>query len=336
MKIISLLCLGASIVVAGDFSSRAVAQGASRSAQLKVAKEAENLKPGEWVWAPEIAPDGPILVYVDVERQLATVYRNGIRIGVSTVSSGRPGFDTPTGVFTILEKNKVHHSSKYNNASMPYQQRLTMDGVALHAGGLPGYPESHGCIHLPIAFSKLLFDATPKGGTVIIAGKHGDPIKRPGAGVLAPGILSDTAEAGADGQANEDYSWNPSAALIGPVSIIVSTGDQKVVILRNGVEIGRANAVVQQQTTESQVMTLTGGDGPQWIQVGVSELTNEPSEVISTENVEKMHLPARFVTAMRSVMTAGTTVLITQASVSAGSTGRSTTVLDSEDTKSSQ
>ena len=68
---------------------------------------------------------GPILVYVDLDRQIATVYRNGIRIGVTTISSGKPGYDTPTGVFTILEKNVVHHSSKYNNASMPYQQRLT-------------------------------------------------------------------------------------------------------------------------------------------------------------------------------------------------------------------
>ena len=121
------------------------------------------LKPGQWVWAPQIAPAGPILVYVDLGRQLATVYRNGVRIGVSTISSGRPGFETPTGVFTILEKNKEHISRKFNDAPMPYQERLTWGGVALHAGGLPGYPESHGCVHLPIAFSKILFEAMPMG-----------------------------------------------------------------------------------------------------------------------------------------------------------------------------
>ena len=76
------------------------AQGALKSAALELAKQADKLKPGQWVWKPEIAPKGPILVYVDLGRQLATVYRNGIRIGVSTISSGRPGFDTPTGVFT--------------------------------------------------------------------------------------------------------------------------------------------------------------------------------------------------------------------------------------------
>ena len=68
------------------------------------------MKPGEWVWEPEIAREGPVLVYVDLSRQRATVYRNGVRIGVSTISSGKDGHETPTGVFTILEKDKDHRS----------------------------------------------------------------------------------------------------------------------------------------------------------------------------------------------------------------------------------
>ena len=103
------------------------------------------------MWKPEIAPSGPVLVYVDLTRQLATVYRNGVRVGCQHHFLGQSGYDTPTGVFTILEKNKQHFSRKYNNAPMPYQQRLTWEGVALHAGGLPGYPESHGCVHLPLS-----------------------------------------------------------------------------------------------------------------------------------------------------------------------------------------
>src|SRR5438034_3670063 len=176
------------VLAAGALAAAApaLAQGAPKSAELTLAKEADKLKPGQWVWKPEIAPTGPILVYVDLGRQLATVYRNGVRIGVSTISSGRPGFETPTGVFTILEKNKEHISHKYNDAPMPYQERLTWGGVALHAGGLPGYPESHGCVHLPLTFSKILFSSMPLGGTVIIAGGHEDPVKRPPAGVLAP------------------------------------------------------------------------------------------------------------------------------------------------------
>jgi hypothetical protein len=313
--------------------SPALAQGAPKSAALKLAKQAEQLKPGEWVWAPQIAPTGPVLVYVDLTRQRATVYRNGIRIGVSTISSGKEGHETPTGVFTILEKNVVHHSKTYDDASMPYQQRLTWMGVAMHAGNLPGFPASHGCVRLPMEFAKKLFSATPMGGTVVIAGGHEDPVKRPAAGVLAPAMAGVTAPPGAPLTPDGTYIWNPAASAGGPVSIIISTGDQQVVVLRNGIEIGRAHADVQQETNETQVMTLAPGKDKQWIQVGVGDLTDQPAEIISTERVEQMHLPAPFVTAMRSVITPGTTVLVTQASVSAASTGVQQTVLDAGDEK---
>jgi len=127
------------------------------------------------------------------------------------------------------------------------------------------------------------------------------------------------------------YTWNPAASLSGPVSIIVSTGDQQVVVLRNGIEIGRAHAVVAQQISQPQVMTFAGGAKPQWIQVAVSDLQAESAEIISTERVEQMHLPAAFVAGMRSVIAPGTTVLVTQASVDAASTGPQKTVLDAED-----
>ena len=162
------LLLAACLFLAFGPSGVLFAQGAPTSAQLQLARQAEALKPGEWVWAPRIAREGPVLVYVDLGRQRATVYRNGVRIGVSTISSGKEGHETPTGVFTILEKNKEHISRKYNDAPMPYQERLTWGGVALHAGGLPGYPESHGCVHLPAAFAKKLYSITDIGTPVII------------------------------------------------------------------------------------------------------------------------------------------------------------------------
>ena len=311
-----------------------IAQGAPKSAQLELAKEADQLKAGEWVWKPEIAPTGPVLVYVDLGRQRATVYRNGVRIGVSTISSGKDGHETPTGVFTILEKNKEHHSKTYDDASMPYQQRLTWLGVAMHAGNLPGYPASHGCVRLPMEFAKKLFEVTPMGGTVVIAGGHEDPVKRPAAGVLAPAMAGVTSPPTSVLTPEGAYTWTPQAAPSGPVSIIISTGDQQVVVLRNGVEIGRAHADVQQQNSQTQVMTFAGGADKQWIQVGVSDLADQPAEIISTERVEQMHLPAAFVQDMRSVITPGTTVLVTQASVSGGSTGEQATVLDADDGKS--
>ena len=327
---INRIALAGALLTAMPLAS-AHAQGAPKSAQLQLAKQAEKLKPGEWVWAPEIARSGPVLVYVDLGRQRATVYRNGVRIGVSTISSGKDGYETPTGVFTILEKDKDHRSRTYDNAPMPYQQRLTWKGVAMHAGNLPGFPASHGCVRLPMEFARKLFDATPMGGTVVIAGGHEDPVKRPAGGVLAPVMAGVTPMPGVAVPKSGDYSWNPAASPSGPVSIIISTGDQQVVVLRNGVEIGRAHASVQQQTTEAQVMTLTAGKRHEWIAVGVADLTGQAADVISTEKVEEMQLPAPFATAMRSIMGPGTTVLVTQAGVSPQTTGLETTVMDAEE-----
>lgn len=188
-------------------------------------------------------------------------------------------------------------------------------------------------MHLPLAFSKILFNAMPMGGTVVIAGGHEDPVKRSAAGVLAPALAGVTPPPATPLSAEGTYTWNPAASAEGPVSIIISTGDQQVVVLRNGVEIGRAHANVQQQTSDSQVMTFAGGKDKQWIQVGVSDIAPHSAEIISTERVEQMHLPAAFVQYMRSVIAPGTTVLVTQASVGQGSIGQQTTVLDADDGK---
>ena len=136
---------------------------------VRVSPETVTLKPGQYVWEPERAPEGPLLIVASITEQVAYVYRNGIRIARSSVSTGRPGHPTPTGVFTILEKEVHHTSSIYKGAEMPYMERVTWGGIALHAGDLPGYPDSHGCVRLPLEFSKLLFGVTMKGATVIIA-----------------------------------------------------------------------------------------------------------------------------------------------------------------------
>jgi hypothetical protein len=154
------------------------------SAQL-VNKPAGDLKTGEFNWHPERAPGpGPLLIIVSIPDQLVHVYRSGIRVAASTCSTGKPGHATPTGVFKILQKDKHHHSSTYNNASMPNMNRLTWSGVALHAGQLPGYPASHGCVRLPLQFSEMLFGVTKLGMTVVIADEHSQP-----ASVVHPGMV---------------------------------------------------------------------------------------------------------------------------------------------------
>lgn len=130
----------------------------------------DSLQPGEFEWSVDPASvQGPLVIVVSLADQRAWVFRNGERIATSTVSTGKTGKETPTGVFPILEKKKVHHSNRYDNAPMPFMQRLTWDGVAMHAGRLPGYPASHGCVRLPKEFARTLFDVTNRNETVVIS-----------------------------------------------------------------------------------------------------------------------------------------------------------------------
>ncbi|WP_454885083.1 L,D-transpeptidase family protein [Sphingomonas oryzagri] len=137
------------------------------ASELSVA-DADTLTPGQYLWHPELASSGRVQMVVDLMRQVAFVYRGDTLIGVTTVSTGRDGYDTPLGTYPILQKEVKHRSNLYNSAAMPYMQRLTWDGVALHAGGVPGYRSSHGCVHLPDAFAKALYDETALGGEVAI------------------------------------------------------------------------------------------------------------------------------------------------------------------------
>ena len=130
--------------------------------------EATALRPGRFVWKPERGTVGPVEIVVSIPLQRAYVYRGGDLIGVSTVSTGRKGHSTPVGRFDILEKRKKHFSNRYNHAPMPFMQRLTWDGIALHAGEIPGRPASHGCIRLPLDFARHLFGVTRVGASVHI------------------------------------------------------------------------------------------------------------------------------------------------------------------------
>ena len=132
---------------------------------LALTEAAATLAPNRYLWTDTQA-QGPVSVLISIPDQRAYVFRGQTLIAASTVSTGKSGNDTPTGSFTILQKNEKHFSNLYDSAPMPYMQRLTWDGVALHAGANPGFPASHGCIRLPTAFAKKLFDITSLGATV--------------------------------------------------------------------------------------------------------------------------------------------------------------------------
>jgi hypothetical protein len=234
--------------------------GSGGSFARQVIKEIHELKPGEFTWHPDRSPIGPVAIVVSIPDQRVHIYRNGIRIAVSTCSTGKPGHGTPTGVFTILQKDRHHHSSTYNNAPMPNMNRLTWSGIALHAGQLPGYPASHGCVRLPLEFSGLLFSVTQIGTPVIIANDHSDPVP-----IVHPGLLLDPnakskmndAVTGlpAKPQPGVDHTDNPTP----PLSILVSKADEKVVLLENGEIIaqGAASIADPQQPLGSHVFVLS-------------------------------------------------------------------------------
>lgn len=182
-------------------------------------------------WEPQLAPKGPVVVVVSLPAQQAQVYRNGIRIGITPVSTGRPGYETPPGVYKILGKEREHRSNLYEDAPMPYMQRLTWDGIALHAGILPGRPSSHGCIRLPAAFAESLFEVTSRDSTVVVT----DSLQP--SSLLAPLPLGAGDPSAAPGDAAP--AWQPQAGTDGPISLLLSTTAQVLVVLRDGTEIGR-------------------------------------------------------------------------------------------------
>lgn len=153
----------------------AVAAPVAMPAPIPAAFDPDALDPGHYVWQPERSPTGPVEIVVSIPQQVAYIYRGGILIGLTTVSTGRPGHETPTGRFPIMEKHREHYSNLYNSAPMPFMQRLTMGGIALHAGQIPGHPASHGCVRLPLDFARILFGVTRIGATVHIVDESPTP-----------------------------------------------------------------------------------------------------------------------------------------------------------------
>jgi hypothetical protein len=114
-------------------------------------------------------PQGPLVIVVSIDRQKVTVYDTNGVFAESPVSTGMKGHSTPMGVFSVIQKHKFHQSNIYSGAPMPYMQRVTWSGIAMHAGVLPGYPASHGCIRMPMAFAVKMWNWTKMGARVIVS-----------------------------------------------------------------------------------------------------------------------------------------------------------------------
>ena len=129
-----------------------------------------SLKPGQYLWREDDEGVGEPRVVVGLGDQLAYLYRENELVAVASISTGTSKNPTPSGIFDVLEKKRMHRSRKYDNAPMPFMQRIDQYGIALHAGHNPGRPASHGCIRLPSKFAAKLFETTALGTTVMIGG----------------------------------------------------------------------------------------------------------------------------------------------------------------------
>jgi L,D-transpeptidase catalytic domain len=227
----------------------------------RVDKYAEQLTNGEFNWFPERSEGGPIIAIVSIPDQRVYVYRNGVRIAASSCSTGKLGHATPTGVFKILQKDKNHHSSTYNNAPMPYMNRLTWSGIALHAGQLPGYPASHGCVRLPKDFAELLFGVTKLGMTVVIADEKSQPEEVTHPGMVLGEYAAREFDAVNSAIKATEYSEGHDPAPKSP-SVVVSSADKSIRVFDNGAVVASGKVEIQdpEKPLGERVFTLNGAD----------------------------------------------------------------------------
>lgn len=268
---------------------------------------------GKPFWRPELAPAGPMVMLVSLDEQRIYVYRNGVAIGESRISSGRRGHETPTGVYTILQKERQHRSNLYENAPMPFMQRLSWDGLALHAGVLPGHPASHGCIRLPEVFAEHLFEVSPRGTIVVVSDKRvaAPEINHPA--TIAPLGLGGM-HPGATGGVDAPWPGNDG----GPVSIVASTHDHALFVLQSGRLIARTTLGVPDGYTVGGMLLYVRRvdtrahnaerDGGSWSAYRILGKGVAPAP---RNLAAKLKMPDAFGAELRERITMGTTVLVT-------------------------
>lgn len=284
----------------------------------------QQMKPGEFIWQPERAPAGAVVLIVSIPEQLVHVYRNGVEIGLSTCSTGKPGHRTPTGVFTILEKERKHVSSIYKGAQMPNMERLTWTGIALHAGNLPGFPASHGCIRLPMEFSARLYEVTHLGVVVIIADERTQPAQVVHPGLMLPSVAEAEAQVLASRIASKPSlaGWQTSVDF--PLtSVVISRADGMAYLTVDGQLAGRLPVRIadQRRPLGTHSYTLIGqvadGSGLAWMAFGLGKAPTD-AHIVNWQGDSALRRISFYDAAkardMANRFHEGTTLLVTDAS----------------------
>lgn len=234
--------------------------------------------------APELSksnldapPDKPVHLIVSVAKQRVDVYVGGELITSSPVSTGKKGYATPTGVFSILQKKKFHRSNIYSRAPMPFMQRLTWSGIALHASDqVPDHPASHGCVRLPPDFAKQLFGFTDIGAHVIITDRDVAPTE-----IRHPNLFQPVALQAAVGTeiALEDWQESRSASISPDLTASDSTAHSKPILAAaTGEEKGGAEPR-SQSPIRILVTRRTGRELVRDVQTLLKELEFDPGEL---------------------------------------------------------
>lgn len=322
MKILLALPVAAAFFLTGISSVRAIEDG------KEVKPDKADLKPGEYTWDAKAAPDGAVDIVVSLGEQKLATYRDGVLIGRSTISSGRKGYETPPGTYMIVQKQVTHHSNKYHEASMPFMERLTWGGLAIHAGNTPGHPESHGCMHVPEDFAKELYGVTQEGDSVLVAQGMTKPRTTTDPDALFAG--SDTKspakeptpapDAASTSGGTPATAWDAQKVPNGPYLIVLNSADKRLTVFRKGVEMGHADLGDFDKPVGEHLYVATAQntkDGkPQWSLLGSGD--NSPAPKLKSL-AKTLDLPAEFQQHLQEINKPGTSLVLTDHASSKGS-----------------
>ena len=238
-------------------------------------------------------PSGPLHIIVSIDKQRATLFANGQPVASTAISSGTASHPTPMGVFTVIQKDR-HHVSNLYDASMPYMQRITWSGSALHQGPLPGYPASHGCVRLTESFAQLLWKTTKMGARIIVTRPEVAPLEFAHARLFAPKpkmvaappavVPAPAPVVAAEPATTSSVTKVRTAANTTAVTIASVVGDATKAVTTAVVTEPVASTAVEQPTKQSDTDGVGGTRGPAEVKAAEAQpVAAKPNEIRSVE-----------------------------------------------------
>jgi peptidoglycan hydrolase-like protein with peptidoglycan-binding domain len=215
-----------------------------------------------------LAEEAPLQIFVSKDTQSLVVYDGDQPVATSNVSTGKAGHTTPSGIFSILEKQKMHHSNLYDDAEMPFMQRITWSGVALHESGhVPDYPASHGCVRMPRTFAKSLYGMTKRGFHVVISDREVAPHVINSASLFVPRYAKPESELLSDAEFRPAIAASQSTVEIAMAEALPKAGAMAAVALPKNIKpvrvlITRATDKDRATTVQAMLNRLGYDAGP--------------------------------------------------------------------------